>query len=149
MCELNTITKGRVAELHVASRLLAYGLEVYAPLVDNLGIDFLIRTDDGTVDEVQVKSVTNGRWFQVCTKEDPKTSACRRRFVLGVEGDGTTWVFPARVFYDEAIASVSRNKKGVYVYDLNLNVTRRGNQVSNATLLQEYREAFRLLGAHA
>ena len=144
MAELPTTTKGRIAELKVAARLLEERHEVYAPLVDDRGIDFLIRRADGTVDEIQVKSVAKDRWFQVTTKDSHEIAARPRRWLLCVDGHGTTWVMPATVFFDAA--SVSGNEKGIFTYDLDLDVTRKGNAKTNADLLAQYREAWKLLG---
>ena len=143
MVEVHMMVKGRIAELKVAARLLEEGHEVYAPLVDDRGIDFLVRKGDGSVDEIQVKSLGEGRWFQVTTKDSPEVAARPRRWVLCVDGHGTTWVMPARVFFDAA--SVSRNEKGIFTYDLDLDVTRKGNAKTNADLLAQYREAWKLL----
>ena len=144
MVEVNTMIKGRIAELKVAARLLEERREVYAPLVDDRGIDFLIRRADGTVDEIQVKSVKD-RWFQVTTKESHEEAARPRRWVICVDGHGTTWVMPAKVFFDAA--TVSQDEKGLYTYDLDLDVTRKGNAKTNADVLAEYREAWKLLGS--
>jgi len=136
---------GTAAELYVASRLVEFGLDVYAPLVDDRGVDLLIRRVDGTTDEIQVKAVTSGRWFQVTRADLPTSAANARHWILGVESDRTTWVFPARVFFDAKIASLSRSSSGRRVFDLNLDVTRRGNDQVNAKLLRKHRNAWHLL----
>jgi len=136
---------GTAVELYVASCLVGMGLDVYAPLVDDRGVDLLIRRADGSTDEIQVKAVSDGRWFQVARRDLPTSAEHARHWVLGVEGDLTTWVFPARVFFDDRIASKSRSSTGRHVFDLNLDLTRRGNAKPNVKLLGKYRDAWDLL----
>jgi hypothetical protein len=57
-----------------------------------------------------------------------------------VEGDRTTWVFPAGVFFDRKIASFSETD-GRQIFDLNLDLTKRGNNATNGVLLQRHRLA--------
>ena len=142
----STKRKGTIAELRIGAKLLELGFEVYVPLVDDIGIDFVVRRRDGSCYEIQVKSVTDGGWFQVTVGERPEIAVRMRRLVVGVEGDGTCWVFPAKVFFNANVSRVSQNKKRRFVYDLNLDVTRRGNPSKNRELLRKYREAWNLLG---
>jgi hypothetical protein len=143
MTELHRRKKGRVAELQVAATLLADGHDVYAPLVDDRGIDFLIRRPDGSVDEIQVKSVTKGRWFQVQERAAPEEAGRPRRWIICVEADATTGVIPTAEFTRHAGAS--RGDGGVFTYDLDLDVTRKDETLRNCELLAEYRNAWQLL----
>lgn len=142
---LSTKAIGTSAELYVAAKLIDLGLDVYAPLVDDRGVDLLVRRKDGSTDEIQVKTVTSGRWFQVARKELPTSAAHARHWVLGVEGDRTTWVFPASVFFDAKIATLSREKNGRHIFDLDLDVTRRGNKTANGILLGKHKNGWDLL----
>ena len=60
---------GELGELYVFGELLKRGAVSYIPLVDT-GLDALVRTSEGTVIEIQVKSAgsdggKSGRWFQI------------------------------------------------------------------------------------
>jgi hypothetical protein len=142
---LSTKAIGTAAELQVAGTLIELGLEVYAPLVDDKGVDLLVRRSDGTTEEIQVKSVRSGRWFQVTRWEDPRSAMKENRWVIGVENDGTSWLFPARTFFDATVSSVSGGHGKRYVYDLNLDTTRRGQRRTNGELLKVHRNAWDLL----
>jgi len=56
-----TMRRGKAAELRVMAELLRHGLDVYAPLVDERGIDLIVRARDEHDKvrywEIQVKSV--------------------------------------------------------------------------------------------
>ena len=54
---LNHLQVGRFAEYFVKMELTLYGFEVYTSEVDDRGIDFVARRDDGPFFEVQVKSI--------------------------------------------------------------------------------------------
>lgn len=56
---LNRLQKGKLAETIAAAALLSQGFEVYAPLVDDHGVDFLVkRPDSKNYYEIQVKGTT-------------------------------------------------------------------------------------------
>lgn len=46
-------------EFLIISEMLCQGLDVYRPVVDDKGIDAVIRRDDGTYVEVQIKARSN------------------------------------------------------------------------------------------
>lgn len=46
-------------EFHVLGLMLKQGLEVYIPLVDDFGIDAVLRKPDGTFIEIQIKARSN------------------------------------------------------------------------------------------
>ena len=52
--------KGKSSEHLFFSMLLEQGLEVYAPLADDSGVDALARLSDGTFAEIQIKSRSPG-----------------------------------------------------------------------------------------
>ena len=47
---------GKRMEYWVAGLMIKEGLNVYMPLVDDMGIDMVVRREDGTFVEVQVKA---------------------------------------------------------------------------------------------
>ena len=56
-----TMRRGKAAELRVMAELTRHGLDVYAPLIDDQGIDLIVRAKDEHLKvrywEIQVKSV--------------------------------------------------------------------------------------------
>ena len=56
---LNHLQLGRYAEYLVKMELVRNGFDVYSSEVDDRGIDFIIRTNEYTYFDIQVKSVRN------------------------------------------------------------------------------------------
>ena len=50
------ISLGKYVEHMVAGRILNEGLDVYLPMIDYRGVDLIVRREDGSYIEVQVKS---------------------------------------------------------------------------------------------
>ncbi|MEQ8282287.1 MAG: hypothetical protein RIC04_07980 [Parvibaculum sp.] len=50
---------GRRIEYWIIGRMLKDGLDVYVPLVDDDGIDAIVRKNDGTIIEFQIKARSN------------------------------------------------------------------------------------------
>jgi len=106
---------GKAGEHRVFAELMKRGLIPYVPLVDE-GIDCLLR--DGT--KIQVKTIkTQPRWFQIrnLVPED-------NFYIIGIDADDEFWVFPSRVFAQNATMS-----KGIF--DLNLDSKGRGDKLKN------------------
>ena len=54
---------GKIAELKIQAEMLAEGFEVYTPLVDDHGVDAIVRWNKGPFLRVQIKAVgQNARW---------------------------------------------------------------------------------------
>lgn len=47
---------GKRIEYYVIGRMLAEGIDVYIPLVDDHGVDAIIKKADGTFVEIQIKA---------------------------------------------------------------------------------------------
>ncbi len=141
---LSTSAKGTIAEHRVAIELLSRGFEVYAPLVDDHGIDFVIRWTGGDFCEVQVKAVAgkDDRWFQVKSKLSREAAAELHRWFICLEADVTAWVIPARAFFSAATVS---KVSDTYTYDLNLDTTRRSDDKRRGEIFNQYRNGWELL----
>ena len=50
---------GKRMEYHLVGQMLMEGLDVYLPLVDDHGVDAVIKKEDGTFIEVQIKARSN------------------------------------------------------------------------------------------
>lgn len=78
---LNHLQVGRFAEYFVKMELTLYGFEVYTSEVDDRGIDFVARREDGQFFEVQVKSV---RGFNYVFVPKDKSSIAPHRLLAVV-----------------------------------------------------------------
>jgi len=54
---LNSLQLGRYGEYYAKMEFASYGFEVYTAEVDDHGIDFIVKSKDGSFFEIQVKSV--------------------------------------------------------------------------------------------
>ena len=116
---------GKMGEFRVFVKLLEHGLVPYVPLVDE-GIDCLLKNGI----RIQIKTVgtqRDPRWFQV-TNLVPEDNF----YIICVDADGEFWIFPSRVFAENATES-----KGIYY--LNLDSKGRGEKLKN------YKNAWHLL----
>lgn len=143
----STVNRGRLAELYVQRELLRAALEVYVPIADDVGIDIVARVPGGNFVEIQVKSTSpsaqHPRWFQVITAEqDPvRPDLC----YVFVEPDETSWILPASILFDLQYTTRSKNKKGKYVWDLNLPSKPKGATKTRAELLASYRNNWHVI----
>lgn len=71
--KISTIKKGKVGELIVASKMAADGLDVYMPVADDGGIDFVVVNKHGKFNKVQVKTAGETKHLTVAVdKHKPK-----------------------------------------------------------------------------
>ena len=69
---------GKRVEYNLIGKMLMEGLDVYVPLVDDHGVDCVIKKEDGTFIEVQIKARSNevkfgdGALFSAITHEPSK-----------------------------------------------------------------------------
>jgi hypothetical protein len=134
------MTTGRVAELQVAARFLEHGYQVYAPLVDDAGIDLIVRRPSGPFHEIQIKRARGDRWFQVTARADQDSCQRWNRWIVCVD-DQDSWLIPARVFFDPANCTCSTDKAGLSTYDLNLDT---GKPIRRGDRLQVFRNNWEL-----
>ena len=140
--------KGKQAEFLVFGELIRRGADLYLPVIDK-GIDAIIRKEDGSYLQIQVKSTEASEqagWFNVWDLELYKG---RNLFIVCVEMSKEPpeiWVLPSEVFME--YANVSKSKEGCNKYTLGIDSkdTKHGNELRRS-LLKEYREAWgRLTG---
>ena len=138
---LNKQQTGRLAETIAITSFLSWGFEVFVPLVDDRGIDFLVRHPDSLkMLEIQVKGVT-GRKYAYIRKSttNPKTThmryvcyarfdsqPCPELFLIPVKA----WESPNPVLVDYAYDSPGCKSKPEY----GINYSKK-----NAHLLEPYR----------
>jgi hypothetical protein len=136
---------GKIGELHVLGELLRRGVNPYVPLVDQEGIDAVIRRRDGTYLELQIKTIATPkypRWFgaRISRPRNQLFMVCVTLVTEPIE----TWIIPSHVFKTHSTFSP---KSGVC--DLDLEGTKRGSEIVRKKLLAEYCNAWHLLTEEA
>ena len=141
------LQKGKFGELWVFGKLLDKGVNVYQPLVDEEGVDAIIRKKDSSLLEIQIKSTRaegQAGYFNVNeNKLHPKDNL----FVVCVDMsplDATparqpdVWIFPSSTF-----VQYSTLTSGEYRLALPDGKIKYGKPLKE--LLAQYREAWKLL----
>lgn len=146
---MNKLKKGKYGEYSVILRLLKEGLNIYPTLVDDIGVDLIIKNKYEKYIEIQIKSVweeRNKQWFQIQTKTDENLIR-DNFFIIGIDKEQNSWIFPSNIFFNEKYCNKSpKNKKSNrYTFDLKLNQKHRGNKKSNLELLANYKENWQQL----
>ncbi len=101
---------GKRIEYWVAGLMLKEGIDVYMPLIDDNGIDAVIRKPDGTFIEVQVKArsktvvMGDAALFAALTHEERENYY----FVFYSERLDTFWIMSSKEFIEES----NQNKNG-------------------------------------
>lgn len=101
---------GKRMEYFVISKMLEQGLDVYIPLVDDFGIDAVVRKKDGSFVELQIKARSNDVLFGDAALFAAITHEPRDNyyFVFYSQRMNKTWILSSTDFIKEAF----QNKKG-------------------------------------
>lgn len=106
--EISTQQKGKQGEFVVFGELIKRGFDLYLPVIDT-GIDAIVRLEDGSCREIQVKSTqaeNQAGYFNVYGLE-PRNSL----FIVCVDmskekqkkwGQPEIWILPSKVFSEYA-----------------------------------------------
>ena len=106
----NSAGFGKRMEYNLVGKMLMEGLDVYLPLVDDHGVDCVIKKEDGLFIEVQIKARSN----EVKEGDAALFSAIRHErtenfyFVFYSERMNTMWILSSEEFMNEC----ATNKKG-------------------------------------
>ena len=142
---ITTRLQGKLGELWVFSKLLDAGVNVYLPLVDEEGVDAVVRSKSGNLIDIQVKATRapdqagyfnvyfkpGDRLCIVCVDLSPLEAAER--------SDPEVWIFPSKVFAQAAAPQSSGE------YRLPLAATNRQTGKPRKVELSEFYEAWNLL----
>lgn len=91
---------GKRMEYNIIGKMLMEGLDVYIPLVDDHGVDAIIKKEDGTFIEIQIKArssevkLGDAALFAALEHEKRKNYY----FVFYSERLNTTWIFLLKNF---------------------------------------------------
>ena len=139
---------GKLGELWVFGKLLAAGVNVYLPLVDEEGIDAIIRRSDRRLLEIQVKSTRAkdqaGYFNAYLEPREDFFVVCVDLSLLDETPSQPpeVWIFPSKVFANQEYSTLS--KKGEYRLALASRSRKHGNK-PRKEILRTYREAWKLL----
>jgi len=136
--------KGKRAEFLVFVELIKGGADVYLPIMDT-GIDAIVRREDGTHLDIQVKSTEKGWSLDAWVPDNPQLQ--QRRFIVWVdmsksEENPEIWVFQGEIFNDYSI-KIGAEQNGTY-RRLDLSATRKGDDQPRFVLLKKYCNAWHL-----
>jgi len=137
--------KGKLAELLVFRELVSRGADIYLPVID-VGIDAIIRREDGTHLDIQVKMTEEGWSPTVWVPDDPQL--LQGRVIIWVDmsksqDNPEVWIFPSDIFveYSTKIGEWQNSTHRRLI----LKAKRRGDDQPRRELLKKYRNAWKLL----
>lgn len=134
--QATTRQKGKGAELIVFGELVRRGADLYLPVIDT-GIDAIIRKDENTYLEIQVKSTEEEEQAGYFNVYDLDKHPKDRFFIICVdfnkqksleEGKPNIWIIPATVFKEYMVSG----------YRLPIYETRRGDSEPRYKRLHDY-----------
>lgn len=105
---------GKRMEYSILGKMLMEGLDCYVPLVDDHGVDCIIKKGDGTYIEVQIKArsseVAEGdaALFSAITHEKTENFY----FVFYSERLGLTWILSSEEFLKECVTNKTGKNAG-------------------------------------
>jgi hypothetical protein len=137
--------KGKQGEFLVFGELIKRGADLYLPVID-IGIDAIVRQNDGSYLQVQVKSTEakeQAGWFNVWDIDEYEGKGLYIVCVdMSVEPPDI-WILPSEIFI--RYATVSHSKEGrKYTLAVDVRDRSHGYQLRR-DLLQEYYGAWKLL----
>lgn len=106
---------GKRMEYNLVGKMLMEGLDVYLPLVDDHGVDAVIKREDGSFIEVQIKARSNK-----VTEGDAALFAAIRHeltpdfyFVFFSERLDSMWILSSEEFINECVTTRTGKHKGL------------------------------------
>lgn len=126
---------GKRIEYYLMGKMLMEGLDCYVPLVDDHGVDCVIKKSDGTFIEVQIKARSNEVKFEnaalfAAIEHIPRDNYY---FVFFSERLDTMWILSSEEFLKECYTN--KDGENVGKHRIKFNGTRK-NGVTGA--LEEY-----------
>ena len=105
---------GKRMEYWLVGKMLKEGLDVYMPLVDDFGIDAVIRKSDGSFIEVQIKARSKKVKFGDAALFAAITHEVRNNyyFLFYSERMDSMWLMTSEEFVKESTQNKTGNNKG-------------------------------------
>ncbi len=106
MSTQDTTRFGKRIELQIENELLDQGYDVYLPMMDDHGVDCVVKKSDGAFIQIQIKGRSEGKPgnFHVDDHENPIDDFY---FIFYSEGLKKTWLFSSKEFCDNTKPTVS------------------------------------------
>lgn len=111
---------GKRVEYNLIGKMLMEGLDVYVPLVDDHGVDYVIKKEDGTFIEVQIKARSNvvkpgtGALFSAITHQKTKNFY----FVFYSERIDKMWILSSEEFLEWCSTNKTGSNAGKHTINL-------------------------------
>lgn len=105
---------GKRVEYNIIGKMLMEGLDVYLPLIDDHGVDCIIKKEDGTFIEIQIKARSN----EVIDGDAalfagiPHDLTSNFYFVFYSERLDTMWIMTSEEFLAECVTNKSGKNTG-------------------------------------
>ncbi|MBP1765042.1 MAG: hypothetical protein H6Q65_2100 [Firmicutes bacterium] len=137
---LNKLQLGRYAEYYAKMEFASYGFEVYTSEVDDHGIDFIVKSKDGSFFEIQVKSVRQiGYVFMQKEKWNIDNSNAYLVLLLFEDGilpeiyliPATAWKTPNALFSDKDYEGLKSKP------EYGINLSKKNMQILNLYKFEE------------
>lgn len=131
---------GKRMEYNLIGQMLMEGLDVYTPLVDDHGVDCVIKKEDGTFIEVQIKArskdVTDGdaALFSAITHDLTPNFY----FVFYSERIETMWILSSEEFLSECSTNKEGKNKGKHSIWFNGNRKDTDNEIKKEYCKKKY-----------
>ena len=106
---------GKRIEFWIIGNMLKEGIDVYVPMVDDFGVDAVIRKQNGKYLEIQIKARSNGVVFGDAALFAAITHAEERKnyyFVFYSERMDDIWILSSKEFIKEAVQNKTGKNKG-------------------------------------
>lgn len=105
---------GKRMEFYLIGKMLKEGLDCYIPLVDDDGIDVVVRRNDGSFLEVQIKARSNDVKFGDAALFAAMTHELRDNyyFVFYSERMDTMWILSSKDYLDECVTNKTGKNVG-------------------------------------
>ena len=105
---------GKRIEYFIIGKMLEQGLDVYVPLVDDFGIDAIVRKKDGTFIELQIKARSKDVVFGDAALFAAITHELRENyyFIFYSHRLNKTWILSSQEFINEAVENKTGKNKG-------------------------------------
>lgn len=117
---------GKRVEHDIISKMLKEDLDVYTPVIDDHGVDMVVKNSKDVFCEVQVKALSaiKNRAPLFAAIQHPTTPIPNYWFVFCEEPQGRMWILSSQEFIQEC----SRNKSGRNVGKCSIYLGRKCNR---------------------
>ena len=105
---------GKRMEYNLISKMLIEGLDVYLPLVDDHGVDCIVKKSDGTFIEIQIKARSNtvSAGDAALFAAIPHEKRDNFYFVFYSERMETMWILSSEEFLEECVTNKTGKNAG-------------------------------------